>query len=44
LDASGNASFTTSTLTVGTHSITASYGGSSTYFPSVSPVLKQTVN
>jgi uncharacterized repeat protein (TIGR01451 family) len=44
LDASGNASFTTSTLKVGTHSITSSYGGSPTYFPSNSPVLKQTVN
>jgi hypothetical protein len=44
LNASGNASFTVSNLTVGTHSITASYGGDSTYMTSVSPILKQTVN
>ena len=44
LDASGNASFTTSTLSVGIHSITAAYGGSSTYYTSTSPVLRQTVH
>jgi uncharacterized repeat protein (TIGR01451 family) len=44
LDGSGNASFTTSTLSVGGHSITASYGGSAIYFTSVSPVLSQTVH
>jgi uncharacterized repeat protein (TIGR01451 family) len=44
LNASGNASFTVSNLTVGTHSITASYGGDSTYMTGVSPILKQTVN
>jgi uncharacterized repeat protein (TIGR01451 family) len=43
LDASGNASFTISTLSVGTHSMTAAYGGDPTYATSVSPVLKQTV-
>jgi uncharacterized repeat protein (TIGR01451 family) len=44
LDASGNASFTISTLSVGTHSMTAAYGGDPTYATSVSPVLKQTVH
>jgi hypothetical protein len=44
LDASGNASITSSTLSVGTHSMTAAYGGDSNYVTSVSAVLKQTVN
>ena len=44
LDASGNASITSSTLSVGTHSMTTAYGGDSTYVTSVSAVLKQTVN
>jgi hypothetical protein len=39
LDASGNASFTLSTLTAGSHAITASYGGSGNHAPSTSPVL-----
>jgi len=32
----GTASYTTSSLTVGTHSLTASYGGDSTFNPSLS--------
>jgi len=32
----GTASYTTSTLTVGTHSLTASYGGDSTFNASLS--------
>jgi hypothetical protein len=44
LDASENASFTTSTLSVGSHSITVSYGGNTIYFTSTSPVLSQKVN
>jgi large repetitive protein len=40
----GGASFTTSTLTVGSHSITASYSGDSTHSPSTStPALIQVV-
>jgi hypothetical protein len=41
---SGIAKFTTSTLTVGTHSITAVYGGDATFLPSTSAVLSQVVN
>lgn len=41
---SGLASFTTSNLSVATHSITASYTGDSNYNPSASPVLSQVVN
>ena len=40
----GVATFTTSTLTKGSHSITAVYGGSSSYLGSTSPVVTQTVN
>jgi hypothetical protein len=40
----GKATFTTSKLAKGTHSITAGYGGSTNYLPSTSSVLKQTVN
>jgi hypothetical protein len=40
----GVATFTTSTLTLGSHSITASYSGSATLAASVSPVLNQAVN
>jgi hypothetical protein len=39
----GNASLTTSTLTVGSHSINASYSGDNNFFPS-SGTLSQTVN
>lgn len=38
------ASFTTSSLTVGAHSITASYSGSNAFDPSTSSVLSQTVD
>ncbi|MFM8934160.1 MAG: Ig-like domain repeat protein, partial [Gemmataceae bacterium] len=38
------ASFTTSSLTVGAHSITAAYGGSNAFDPSTSGVLTQTVD
>jgi uncharacterized repeat protein (TIGR03803 family) len=40
----GKASFTTAALRVGTHSITAVYGGSNSFNGSTSPVLKQVVN
>jgi Big-like domain-containing protein len=40
----GVASMTTSTLTVGTHSITASYGGNTNFTGSTSSGLTQTVN
>jgi Bacterial Ig-like domain (group 3)/FG-GAP-like repeat/Abnormal spindle-like microcephaly-assoc'd, ASPM-SPD-2-Hydin len=43
LNSSGVATLTVSTLAVGTHSITASYGGSTTFAPSTAPVLKQVV-
>ena len=44
LNGSGIATFTTSTLSVGSHSITAVYGGSTSFNTSTSPVLTQTVN
>lgn len=44
LDGSGHATLTTSTLTVGSHSITAVYGGSASFNGSTSPALTQTVN
>jgi Big-like domain-containing protein len=40
----GKATFKTSKLAKGIHSITAVYGGSTSYLGSTSPVLKQTVN
>ena len=40
---SGKATFKTSTLAVGTHSITAVYGGSTSFAGSTSPLLTQTV-
>lgn len=40
----GRAEFTTSTLAVGVHSITAVYGGSANFGGSTSAVLRQTVN
>lgn len=43
LNGSGTATFTISTLAVGTSSITASYGGSTTFAASSSPALKQVV-
>jgi hypothetical protein len=45
LDGSAKASFTLSTLTGGTHNLTASYTGDQTFLPSVSnPALAQVVN
>jgi len=44
LDGTGHATFTTSTLSVASHSITASYGGSSSFNSSASSALTQTVN
>jgi Bacterial Ig-like domain (group 3) len=41
---SGKATFTTSTLAVGKHSITAVYGGDADLTGSTSKVLIQTVN
>ena len=41
---SGVATFTTSTLSVATHSITAVYGGNTDFTGSTSPVLSQVVN
>jgi hypothetical protein len=43
LNGSGIATFSTSTLTVGTHSITAAYGGNTNFTASTSPVLSQMV-
>jgi hypothetical protein len=43
LNASGNATITTSTLTVGLHTITAMYSGDTTFAPSTSAVLIQSV-
>jgi MYXO-CTERM domain-containing protein len=43
LDALGNASVTVSTLTAGTHSITASYGGDIDFLGSTSPTLSETI-
>jgi len=40
----GTATFTTSGLTGGTHSITATYGGDANFASSTSPVLMQTVS
>jgi uncharacterized repeat protein (TIGR01451 family) len=44
LDGSGHASFSTSALAVGTHSITALYHGDGSYAPSTSAALTQVVN
>lgn len=44
LNGSGQANFTTSSLAVGTHSITVVYGGTSTFAGSTSNPLTQTVN
>lgn len=44
LNASGSASFTTSALGVGTHNLTAVYGGDQNYSPSTSAVVVQTVS
>jgi len=44
VDPTGHSTFTTSTLAVGSHSITAAYGGDANFLGSASPVLNQTVN
>jgi len=44
LNATGIATFSTNTLTVAAHSITAVYAGNGNYLASTSPVLTQTVN
>jgi len=44
LSSNGTASITTSSLSVGSHSITAFYGGDSNFASSTSPALTQTVN
>ncbi len=44
LDGTGHATFTTTTLTVASHSITATYNGSSSFNTSTSSTLTQTVN
>ena len=44
LSAGGTATFTTSTLTTGSHSITAVYGGDTNFAGSTSAVLVQNVN
>src|SRR5262249_51991873 len=44
LNSSGQATFSTSTLTRGSHSITVVYGGSSSFLGNTSPVLTQQVN
>jgi hypothetical protein len=43
LNSSGVATLTTSTLSVGTHSMTATYNGDANFLPSTSPVLYQIV-
>src|SRR5207247_1761140 len=43
LDSAGQAMFTTSTLAVGSHSITASYGGDANFNGSTSPRITQSV-
>jgi hypothetical protein len=44
LNGSGQATFSTTMLTAGSHAITAAYSGDSNFGSSVSPVLTQTVN
>jgi hypothetical protein len=44
LNGNGQATYTTSSLAVGTHSITASYGGDSNFSGSSSPALSQVVS
>jgi hypothetical protein len=44
LDQNGQATYTTTALSVGPHSVSANYGGSIYFFPSTSTNLNQTVN
>lgn len=44
LGATGQTTFTTSSLVVGTHSITVNFAGDANYSPGTSPVLTQVVN
>ncbi len=44
LDGSGDATFTTSDLSVGSHTITANYAGDGNYYASTSNTVNQTVN
>ncbi|MGV8832255.1 MAG: Ig-like domain repeat protein [Devosia sp.] len=44
LDGTGKASFVASTLTAGSHAISAVYGGDMTYYASTSAILSQTVD
>ncbi|HEY4588761.1 MAG TPA: Ig-like domain-containing protein [Thermoanaerobaculia bacterium] len=44
LNAAGQATFTTSTLSNGSHPITVTYGGSSGFLTSTSATLTQTVS
>jgi Bacterial Ig-like domain (group 3) len=44
LNGSGQATFSTTTLAAGSHSITAVYGGDTIYASSTSPILTQNVN
>ncbi len=41
---SGSANYSTSALSVGSHSIISAYGGNSSYSSSISPAISQTVN
>jgi hypothetical protein len=43
LNGAGQATFSTSALAVGTHAITATYGGDNNFTSSVSPILAETV-
>ena len=44
LDGTGHAAYATAALTIGSHSITASYSGDTNFLGSTSPVLTQQVN
>ncbi len=44
LNAQGTVAFSISTLSVGTHTLTATYGGSASYLPTTTAPITQTVN